>query len=135
MSNETTYIENHSFLNHPFKFDEADLPVGTLVKLTGDKTVGTAGSSSDLIIGHVYLSTPEANGKLGGVSTIFRKIMELTLGETVAAGDYLAPGSGGGSGKTTSQLFGKADTQSFAIPKAIALEGGDADDVIEAGFM
>lgn len=134
MSNETTYIENHSFLNHPFKFDEADLPVGLLVKLTGDKTVGTAGSSSNVVVGHIYLSTPEANGKLGGVSTIFRKIMEVTLGETVAAGDYLAPGKSG-SGKTTIQLFGKADTQSFAIPKSIALEGGDADDVIEAGFM
>lgn len=131
-----TYEKAESYCNIRFKFDEADLPVGILVKFTGDNTVGAITSSSgDLCIGEVEVSTDEANGRVGSVRTIFRRVYKVILSETVIAGEVVALSSKSGSGATTAQVFGKATSQAFNYGRGIAFKGGVKDDVIEVGFI
>jgi hypothetical protein len=134
MANYRIYDQPQSYLNLPFYFAEANIPKGTLVKLTGDKTVGAATGSGDLVIGEVEVTVTNTE-QLGTVRTFFRRVFQVTLAETVVAGEVGALSAKSGTGKDTAQTFGKAGAQSLLFNRCLFLEGGDKDDIVEVGVF
>ena len=112
---------------------DAILAAGTVVELTGDYTVNKPAANSGAVIGRL-LKASIAQGDKRAVETQFRRIEPVTLTETVVAGDRLKVGA---DGATSNQRFAKwvSGTDKADTLVAIALEGGDADEAVDAGFL
>ena len=112
---------------------DAILAAGTVVELTGDYTVNKPAADSVKVVGRL-LKASAAQGDVRAVETQFRRVEPVILTETVVAGDFLKIGADDGSGN---QRFAKWATgaNEAALLVAQALEGGDADDTVDAGFL
>ena len=111
----------------------AVLAAGTVVELTGDYIVNKPAADSGKVVGRLLKASLEVGDKRA-VETQFRRVEPVTLTETVAAGDPLKIGT---DGATDNQRFTKwiTGTDKADLWVAIALEGGDADDAVDAGFL
>jgi len=111
----------------------AVLAAGTVVELTDDYTVNKPAADSGKVLGRLLKASLEVGDKRA-VETQFRRVEPVTLTETVVAGDPLKIGA---DGATDNQRFAKWATgaNEAVLLVAIALEGGDADEAVDAGFL
>lgn len=112
---------------------DAILAAGTVVELTGDYIVNKPATDSGKVVGRL-LKASLVVGDKRAVETQFRRVEPVTLTETVIAGDPLKIGA---DGATDNQRFAKWVTATDGAEElvATALEGGDADDAVDAGFL
>ena len=112
----------------------AVLAAGTVVELTGDYIVNKPAADSGKVVGRLLKGSLEVGDKRA-VETQFRRVEPVILAETVVAGDPLKIGTN--QAVTEYQRFAKwiSGTDAADLWVAIAMEGGDADEEPDAGFL
>jgi hypothetical protein len=88
---------HRSTLNIPATIVTANLPIDTIVSITGDKTVDKAGANA-IPVGRVFKTARAANGS-GTLETRFNALVEIKASGAVAAGEIVKlaavdPGTG-----------------------------------------
>jgi len=130
-----SYREHKAGLPLSFKLGTASLPIMTVVKITADDTVDAVDDSGALAIGEIDVTVDNTND-LATVATLFRRVEEVTLAGTVAAGDLVEVKSKSGSGSSLEQKWGKVTgTTEIAPGRGVAFQGGNADDTVEVGIF
>lgn len=110
----------------------AVLAEGVNVEITDDYTVNQPSADSGKVVGRLLKACTVADQKRA-VETNFRRVEEITLGGTVAAGDRLKVSSNGATGNQRFQKW-TSGSDNADLMVGMALEAGDANEAVDAGF-
>lgn len=98
----------------PATIHTADLPKGTIVKITGDATVDLTAAEDEVPVGFVMVPARSADGG-GTVQTRFQYLVDAECKGAIAAGDRVKVGDTDGGVQTFKKWISGTDNPSLVV--------------------